>query len=113
MAAEFTERVGARITKRREEMGLSKAEVARRMAGNVDANQLRRWEKGQHQPQPDSLEELARVLECDVSYFMVPEPEPETGDLLDVLTERSQLDRIEEIMGLILKHLEGDEDQAP
>lgn len=114
MAAEFTERVGKRILAARLEMELTKAEVARRMLGKVDGSQIARWEKGLHMPSQSALEELARVLERDVSYFLVPEPEPGVGDLLGALvTEETQLDRIERKLDEVLRRLEGDEPQEP
>jgi transcriptional regulator with XRE-family HTH domain len=75
MAAEFLERMGVRIRERREEMGLSRADVAREMPGKVSENQVYRWEKGLHQPKSDTLEALAGVLERDVSYFMATPPD--------------------------------------
>lgn len=75
VAAEFLEQMGARIRERREFLRLSRAEVARRMPGKVNENQVYRWEKGRHQPNPDTLQALASVLECDVAQFMVASPD--------------------------------------
>jgi transcriptional regulator with XRE-family HTH domain len=75
VAAEFLVRMGARIRKRRDELELSRADVAREMPGKVSENQLYRWEKGLHQPQPETLEALAKVLQCDVAFFVSPEPD--------------------------------------
>lgn len=72
VAAEFLERMGTRLRERRDELGLSRAEVARRMPGKVNENQVYRWENGKHQPNPDTLEALAKILERDVSYFLTP-----------------------------------------
>lgn len=81
VAADFVERMGARIRERRESMGLKRPDLARLMSGKVNENAIYRWETGKHQPMADTLEELARVLECDVAYFMAPEPEEsETPD---------------------------------
>ena len=82
VAAEFLERMGAQIRARREELQLSRADVAREMPGKVNENQVYRWEKGRHQPNPDTLEALAKVLKCDVATFMSPPPtQTETPDL--------------------------------
>lgn len=72
VAAEFLVRMGDRIRTQREKLGLSRPDVARLMPGKVSENQIYRWEIGKHQPNPDTLEALARVLECDVAYFMAP-----------------------------------------
>ena len=102
VAAEFLTRTGERLRERREEMGLSRGEVARKMPGKVSENQIYRWEKGQHQPNPDTLEELAKVLERDVYYFMSPPPDDEasretpdpfaTNDDAGLLARLDQLD---------------------
>lgn len=75
MAAEHVERIGARIRQRREELGLSRGEVARQMPGKTNENAIYRWEKGLHQANPDALEALAGVLDVNTSYFYVDAPE--------------------------------------
>lgn len=93
VAAEFLERMGNRMRERRDQLGLSRAEVARRMPGKVNENQIYRWEKGLHQPNSDTLQALANVLDCDVSQFMGPAavkdrtPDPFIEDSPDPLTE--------------------------
>lgn len=72
MAAAYLERLGQRIRLRREELHLSRPEVARAMPGKTTENQIYRWEKGLHRPQDDALEALATVLQVDVGYFIVP-----------------------------------------
>lgn len=98
MAAEYLERMGARIRQRREEMELSRDEVARRMAGKTNGNAIYRWEKGEHRPHDDTLEELANVLEVSVSYFFADEPSEDTPDLMGAIGG-SQLDRLEKTLG--------------
>lgn len=103
VAAEFLQRMGERIRERRKALGLSRADVARKMPGKVSENQVYRWELGQHQPKPDTLEALAKVLECDVVYFMAPELDKRRPPDLHALSgESSQLDHIEQT----LNHLE-------
>jgi transcriptional regulator with XRE-family HTH domain len=75
MAAEFVQRMGARIAQRRNELGLSQVDVARALPGKVDGSQVSRWERGLHKPGDDTLERLGVILEVPVSYFMTPEPD--------------------------------------
>lgn len=80
VAAEYLERMGRRIRERRESLGLSRTDVAREMPGKVGENQVYRWEKGLHQPNPDTLQALAVALKCEVADFMAPDaPENEGG----------------------------------
>jgi transcriptional regulator with XRE-family HTH domain len=100
VAAEFLERMGARMRERREELDLSMAEVARRMPGKVSENQVYRWELGKHQPKPDTLEALAKVLKTDVAALMAPAPDKSvTPELFG--TEDERLDRIQDQLGTI------------
>lgn len=76
VAAEYLERMGQRIRERREELGLSRADVARAMPGKTNENAIYRWEKGAHRPQDDALEALAGVLGVeDWTYFIATEPD--------------------------------------
>lgn len=95
MAAAYLERMGTRIRARREELGLSRGELARSMPGKVNENQIYRWEKGLHRPQDGALEALAVALKVpDASYFLAPSPEDGAGDLLGTMggTGREQLE---------------------
>lgn len=108
VAADFLERMGARMRERRELLGLSRAEVARRMPGKVNENQVYRWEKGLHQPNPDTLQALALVLDCDVALFMSPAPEKTTTPELVATPagNAERLDQIEATLELIVGVLE-------
>lgn len=98
MAAEMAERIGARVRARREELGLTQAEVARRMPGTTTSDQLSRWERGKHQPQ--NLDSLAEALEVDVSYFYAPAPaSTETPDLFPPMETPDRLARLERQLG--------------
>lgn len=77
MAAEYLERMGARIRARREALGLSRADVAREMPGKTNENAVYRWENGLHRPQDDTLEALATVLRCDVAAFFLDDAPPD------------------------------------
>jgi transcriptional regulator with XRE-family HTH domain len=81
MAAEYVQRMGQRLKARRLELGLSQGQVARRLPGTVDANQVSRWERGIHRPEDETLDQLAAILEKPVAYFMIAEPDKaETPD---------------------------------
>jgi transcriptional regulator with XRE-family HTH domain len=110
--AEHVERIGARIRARREELGLSRRALAKKMAGIVTENDIYRWERGQHKPGDDKLEALGLALEVDVSYFMLPEPQAGAPDLMASLNSESQLDRIEEKLDIIIAELHGQDGVA-
>lgn len=95
MAAEHVVRMGARIKARREEVGLTQRELAEKIPGKSDGNQVSKWERGEHRVSDDTLEHIARALDVDAGYFMVAEPVPGSADLVGALAEQSQLDRIE------------------
>ncbi|CAA9323818.1 MAG: hypothetical protein AVDCRST_MAG68-2119 [uncultured Gemmatimonadetes bacterium] len=85
MASQHAARIGARIRERREELHLTQSQLARQMPGSIDVNQVSRWERGVHKPHDDTLAELARILEVDISYFYGDEPAPGTADLMSAL----------------------------
>jgi len=104
MAAEMAERVGARMRERREELGLTQAQVALRIAGKATSDQVSRWERGRHQPQ--DLAPIAQALEVDPSYFIVPAPDKtSTPDLSKPLdTDQARLVALlESVEGLLKK----------
>lgn len=63
VAAEYVESLGRGLRFRREELGLSRSEVARKLPGKTNENAIYRWEGGQHKPNDSTLEALATVLE--------------------------------------------------
>ena len=99
VAAEFLERMGQRIRERRDELGYSRSDVARLMPGKTNENAVYRWEKGQHQPNPDTLQALAKALGCDVAYFM-SEP-PEKMNAPDLFAVNGDGDRLEQIVATL------------
>jgi transcriptional regulator with XRE-family HTH domain len=109
VAAEFLERMGDRIRERRENLGYSRSDVARLMPGKTSENQVYRWEKGLHQPNPDTLQALAEALDCAVSDLMSPTPDKSaTPDLFAVSDdEDGQLQRIEERLDEVNAKIEG------
>ena len=66
--AQFRERVGDRLRKRREAAGLTQSQLARMLPGRVDggveAGQVSRWERGESFPTYGNLLALARALGC-------------------------------------------------
>ncbi len=106
VAAEFLVRMGARIERQRKERGLSRADLARLLPGKVNENQIYRWERGKHQPNPDTLQALADALEVDVAELLAPEPaEQATPDLVKSLNGPldERLDRIEADLARVLQ----------
>lgn len=119
MAAEYVERIGGRIRQRREELELSRDDLARKMPGKTTGNQIYRWEKGRHEPQPDTLEALAHALKVDVAYFFAgPSSGGATPDLMatvngnqpdDLQQIQAQLDRIEQTVNRLREFIEAPE----
>jgi transcriptional regulator with XRE-family HTH domain len=87
MASEMAARIGARLKKRREELGLNQREVSDRMHNRSVTNQhVSNWERGVYRPSDENLEDLAQALEVDVSFFYMDEPEEGTQDLMQTLS---------------------------
>lgn len=75
------EDIGARISKRRKELGWTHEELARRM--NVGLRTAQRWQKGRDPrtgkswlPRLGTLMELADLMEVERSYFIENQAEP-------------------------------------
>lgn len=108
MAAAHVERIGRRIRERREELGLSQLDVARELSGKVDANQVSRWERGQHRPREDTLEDLSEVLGVEVAYFMSDAPTSSSGTpSIEEALPLDRLARIEAKLDALLARLPG------
>jgi transcriptional regulator with XRE-family HTH domain len=109
VAAEYVQRMGARIAARRVEKGLSQVDVARALPGKVDGSQVSRWERGLHRPNDETLERLGEILDVPLAYFMAAEPtKGETPDPFpaDNGTE-DRLGRLESQLAAIQQTLEG------
>lgn len=63
VAAEYLERMGQRMRLRREQLDMTRGDVARAMPGRTNENAIYRWERGLHRPEDDALEALATVLQ--------------------------------------------------
>lgn len=116
VVTEHQERMGKLIRARREELGLSRDEVARRMsaaaaeAGEVDktnGNAIYRYELGEVTPGPRKLDLLAQVLKTQVVNLMMEEPAQGTANLMDVLgSDPPHEDRVERLLREVLTRLE-------
>lgn len=116
MAAEHVRALGERIRLRREELGMTQDEVARKMQGSVDGQRVSKWERGENRPRDESLEDLARVLKTSATTLLAPAPngnetpdpfppavEPALTEILAAITaqlaERTKvLERIEQAL---------------
>lgn len=59
-------------------------------------------------PRPETLDHLAQALGVDVSYFLVPDPEPLAASPLDALNQPDQrlAERVEQVAHAVEKLLE-------
>lgn len=116
MAAEHVEKIGARIRQRREELGMSRDDLAREMPGKTNGNAIYRWEKGLHEARPDALEAVAQALNVDVAYFYVDQPKGPTPDVLDLAVPHpngdDRLQRIERKLDHLLRAIGLDAEDA-
>lgn len=113
MAGENAKRIGRRIRQRRIEVGLLRQrDLAEKIGGAVDNQRVSDWERGVNTPSDRYLQKLADALEVDVAYFMLPEPEPGTPDLMSKLSGddrlEARLQAIEEKLNRVLLALEAD-----
>jgi transcriptional regulator with XRE-family HTH domain len=95
MAAEHVVRMGARIREERERAGLTQRELADLIPGKADGTQVSKWERGRNRPSDDTLEHIAKALNCDVAVFHVSAPVAETPDLMAALDAPGSLARLE------------------
>lgn len=97
---EHQEGMGRRIRARRDELALSRDEVARRMGAiaaaggggedKTNGNAIYRYEMGEVTPGPKKLDLLAAALETTVAAFMMDPPTAEeTPDFMGQLAESS------------------------
>lgn len=117
VAKEQAARVGRRIRERRDELGLTQAEVAARMVDSPSTNdqQVSKWERGEHRPNDDNLEILAQALETTLADLVsgplgerdgrpAATPDPFASNGGDPY--REQLDRIEARLKYVMDTLE-------
>lgn len=62
--------IGNAITKAREELEISQAELARRL--KCWASEVWRWEAGKTTPTIDTLREIANALDCELKITLEP-----------------------------------------
>lgn len=61
------QKMGERIRKRREEIGLSQAGLARLL--DIAQTQVNRYERGERVPRGPRLQKIARILRCKASWL--------------------------------------------
>lgn len=66
---------GHRVRERRQALGLSVRELARRLA--VPPSSISQWEQGLYWPQAKTLIALAKVLECSLDWLCGLTGQPE------------------------------------
>lgn len=108
MAAEHVALIGTRIREARIAKGWTQRELGENLPGKSDGTQVSKWERGRNRVSDDTLAHIARLLERDVSWFMVPAPDKsETPNLTHALNgEQSQLNRIEDQLKLLTEQIE-------
>lgn len=107
MASERAKAIGERIRERRQVLGLTQEELARKTESTtITGNVISRWERGENRPSDTSLELLAAGLELEVGYLRFGNDRP-----LSLPTPRDdsqfldRLDRIENHLGTIAEAL--------
>ncbi|HVY79865.1 MAG TPA: helix-turn-helix transcriptional regulator [Steroidobacteraceae bacterium] len=60
--------LAGRIVKARDRIGITDAELARRL--DVPRSQVHDWVHGIHQPNLSSLKQLAEVLDCEIAELL-------------------------------------------
>lgn len=71
MGTDRAREIGERLRERREALGLTQEEVARRCESpRITGNVVSRWERGRNRPSASNLEEVAGALGLDVSYLL-------------------------------------------
>lgn len=62
-----------RLTEARDSRGLTKVALAELI--NRTTPSITRWERGEHLPEPEALDALARALNVPAAFFLQPQPE--------------------------------------
>lgn len=61
-------RIAARIVARRDELGLTNADLARLM--EVGPPRIHNWTSGSHEPRLGTVKKLAKALRCEVTFLL-------------------------------------------
>lgn len=96
-----SDKVGARIRQLREENGLSRAEVARRLS--VDPSAVAAWEAGRYLPRSDRRAGLAAVLKAPLDKIFAESAAFKGGDMISA----SLIDTLRDIEPLLSSLLAG------
>jgi transcriptional regulator with XRE-family HTH domain len=109
VASDQAVQIGARLRKRRAELGLTRRQLSQRMEGLATENDLYRWESGKHRPQDDTLSAIARALDRDYAWALGLSPDETDADVEwdDALEERiiQRLGELEEQIRLLRAEL--------
>lgn len=87
LSAAYADRIhlfASRVTCARQQLGISKSELGRRVSKNY--REVLRWERARHAPTLHSLHDLANVLKVTISY-LVGEQRPPPVITLDVSSD--------------------------
>lgn len=84
--------VGSRIRRLREAKGLSRNELAHKIA--VDVSSIAGWENGKRLPRENIRTRLAHVLGCELPVLMSPGSEPAEPTAISVIDVTSEFPRI-------------------
>ncbi len=82
-------RIGGRIRRRREELGLSQTELARRL--DVSFQAVSKWERGENAPDIQILADLAAAVEVSIDWLFDASPRAfmKASPVFDGLSEQS------------------------
>jgi transcriptional regulator with XRE-family HTH domain len=109
VAGQLAEQMAARIRRRRMELGLNQRELAERIPSATVSNQtVSLWERAVNQPTGRNLDMLVEALEVDHAYLYERQQDKSrpTPNLMAVMSDESQLDRIEKMLESVLKRLD-------
>jgi transcriptional regulator with XRE-family HTH domain len=98
--------LGERIAKTRQDVGLSAADLAKRMGVKKDT--VEKWEAGRVEPRPNKLMQLAGILEVSLLWLMTGKAAEEESraygfDRVDSL--KRKLERAQSLQGEVLRLL--------
>lgn len=92
-AEDPSQSTGLRIRTARESLGLSAAELARRIG--VESRTIRSWETDKRQPRPNRLVMLSGVLDVSMAWLLEGREPPTTNTVPTELAEaRRELDQV-------------------
>lgn len=109
VAGQLAEQMAARIRTRRMELGLNQRELAERIPSATVSNQtVSLWERAVNQPTGRNLDMLVEALEVDHAYLYERKQDKSrpAPNLMAVMSDESQLNRIEKMLEDVLSRLD-------